>query len=112
MALAAVLREHASEDVCVLVDCMTLWLSNLLLCEDDEAWGREREDLLMALPTLPGQTILVMNTVGMGVVPMGELSRRFVDESGLLEQSLAALSERVTLTVAGLPMILKPVAAV
>lgn len=105
--LASALAEHASENSCVLVDCMTLWLSNLLLSEQSGLFDRERAALLGVLPNLPGHVILVMNTVGMGVVPMGALSRQFVDQSGLLEQGLAELSERVTLTVAGLPMVLK-----
>lgn len=107
LALAQVLRDHASADACILVDCLTLWLSNLLHHQDGAHFERERDALLAVLPELRGHIILVMNTVGMGVVPLGELSRQFVDRSGFLEQAVAALCDRVTLTVAGLPMTLK-----
>lgn len=107
IALAAALRAHAAADRCVLVDCLTLWLSNLLEAPDADGFGREREALLRALPGLPGDVILVSNEVGMGIVPMGALARRFVDESGRLHQALAAVCERVVFVAAGLPLALK-----
>ncbi|WP_341706186.1 bifunctional adenosylcobinamide kinase/adenosylcobinamide-phosphate guanylyltransferase [Halopseudomonas sp.] len=106
-ALAQVLREQAREGRCLLVDCLTLWLSNLLLADDPQAWARERSALLETLPTLPGRVLLVSNETGLGVVPMGELTRRFVDEAGWLHQALAADCERVVFCVAGLPQVLK-----
>jgi adenosylcobinamide kinase/adenosylcobinamide-phosphate guanylyltransferase len=107
LALARVLREQAREDRCLLVDCLTLWLSNLLLTDDPQAWARERSALLETLPALPGRVLLVSNETGLGVVPMGELTRRFVDEAGWLHQALAADCERVVFCVAGLPQVLK-----
>ena len=107
LALAQVLAEQAAPGRCLLVDCLTLWLSNLLGAPDPQRFARERQALLEVLPTLPGQVLLVSNEVGQGVVPMGELSRRFVDEAGRLHQALAAQCERVVLVVAGLPMVLK-----
>jgi adenosylcobinamide kinase/adenosylcobinamide-phosphate guanylyltransferase len=107
LALAAALQAHAEVGRCVLVDCLTLWLSNLLLHAQPQTLAREREALLTLLPQLPGHLLLVSNEVGQGVVPMGELSRRFVDEAGRLHQALAAQCERVVLVVAGLPMIVK-----
>lgn len=107
LALARVLREQAREDRCLLVDCLTLWLSNLLLVGDPQAWVRERSALLETLPALPGRLLLVSNETGLGVVPMGELTRRFVDEAGWLHQALAAKCERVVFCVAGLPQVLK-----
>lgn len=107
LALAAVLREHAAPDRCLLVDCLTLWLSNLLHAEDMQCFARERQSLLDALPALPGHVILVSNEVGLGVVPMGGLTRRFCDEAGRLHQDLAKLCDRVTLVAAGLPLALK-----
>jgi adenosylcobinamide kinase/adenosylcobinamide-phosphate guanylyltransferase len=89
------------------VDCLTLWLTNLLLHPDAELFPRERAALLDALPGLPGAVILVGNETGMGVVPMGELTRRFCDEAGWLHQELAARCDNVLLTVAGLPLTLK-----
>lgn len=108
LALADALREHAHEGRCVLVDCLTLWLSNLLGDEQDPArYEREREALLQALPSLPGEIVLVSNEVGLGVVPLGELTRRFVDEAGRLHQTLATRCERVLFVAAGLPLALK-----
>ncbi|MEZ5523680.1 MAG: bifunctional adenosylcobinamide kinase/adenosylcobinamide-phosphate guanylyltransferase [Pseudomonadales bacterium] len=107
VALASALERAAAEDTCILVDCLTLWLSNCLFSEDKAEWSRQREALLEILPQLPGHIILVSNETGLGVVPMGEVTRQFVDESGLLHQALAEICDRVTLTVAGLPHILK-----
>lgn len=107
LALGAVLRREAHAGRCLLVDCLTLWLSNLLCRDDAGLFAAERAELLDALAQLPGELILVSNEVGQGVVPLGELSRRFVDEAGRLHQDIAARCERVILTVAGLPLVLK-----
>ncbi|MGJ7901123.1 bifunctional adenosylcobinamide kinase/adenosylcobinamide-phosphate guanylyltransferase [Lysobacter sp. 1R34A] len=113
IALAAALRRHAAPDRCLLVDCLTLWLSNLLGAEDGTVFGREREALLSSLADLPGRVLLVSNEVGLGVVPMGALTRRYVDEAGRLHQALGALCDRVVFVAAGLPLVLKgaPLAA-
>ncbi len=112
--LAAALREAAAEDCFIVVDCLTLWLSNLLMDMDDAPGAplpglfvRERAALVDTLPMLPGRIALVSNEVGSGVVPMGRLSRVFVDEAGRLHQALARLCPRVTLVTAGLPLALK-----
>lgn len=108
LALAATLQREARADRCVLVDCLTLWLSNLLLADEHGATLlREREALLETLPALPGTLIFVSNETGLGIIPLGELTRRYVDEAGRLHQRLAAISERVVFCVAGLPMTLK-----
>lgn len=107
LELAAVLREHAGADQCLLVDCLTLWLTNLLMLDDPARLAAERDVLLECLPELPGRVLLVSNETGLGVVPLGELSRRYVDEAGWLHQALAERCERVVFTVAGLPMLLK-----
>jgi adenosylcobinamide kinase / adenosylcobinamide-phosphate guanylyltransferase len=106
LALGATLRAHAAPRRCLLVECLTLWLTNLL-CTAADRFEHERESLLDALPTLSAGVILVSNETGLGVVPLGELSRRFVDVSGDIHQRLAAICDRVTLTVAGLPQVLK-----
>jgi adenosylcobinamide kinase / adenosylcobinamide-phosphate guanylyltransferase len=107
LELARVLHEQAGEERCLLVDCLTLWLSNLLMLDDPARLSGERDALLAGLGELPGRIILVSNETGLGVVPLGELSRRYVDEAGWLHQALAERCQRVTFTVAGLPMILK-----
>ncbi|TCV64324.1 bifunctional adenosylcobinamide kinase/adenosylcobinamide-phosphate guanylyltransferase [Pseudomonas fluorescens] len=107
LALARVLRENAASGQCLLVDCLTLWLTNLLMLDAPEQLNAEREALLDSLAALPGQIIFVSNETGMGVVPLGELTRRYVDEAGWLHQALAERCQRVVLTVAGLPLTLK-----
>lgn len=105
--LARVLKDNAQEGRCLLVDCLTLWLTNLLMLDDPQQLGQARDALLNSLATLPGEIIFVSNETGMGVVPLGELTRRYVDEAGWLHQALAEQCQRVVLTVAGLPMTLK-----
>jgi adenosylcobinamide kinase/adenosylcobinamide-phosphate guanylyltransferase len=107
LLLASRLRERAAPRRCILVDCLTLWLTNLLCTDEPGLLEREREALLDLLPRLPGRIILVANETGLGIVPLGELTRRFVDEAGALHQRLAAQCDRVILTVAGLPHCLK-----
>ncbi|MFW9269983.1 bifunctional adenosylcobinamide kinase/adenosylcobinamide-phosphate guanylyltransferase [Pseudomonas sp. D2-30] len=107
LALARVLEENAAHDQCLLVDCLTLWLTNLLMLDDADRLVAEREALLDCISALPGEVIFVSNETGMGVVPLGELTRRYVDEAGWLHQALAERCQRVVLTVAGLPLTLK-----
>ena len=106
VSLAAALRQHSNDNTCILVDCLTLWLSNLLH-RGMEHWQRERDELLSVLKELPGDIILVSNEVGHGIVPLGELSRNFVDHSGWLHQDLAEVSDSVLFVIAGLPQVLK-----
>lgn len=123
LQLSPTLREHAAPQRLILVDCLTLWLSNLLFAG---AAGRQAEageaidcpllcgaigELCATLPTLPGQILLVSNEVGWGVVPANPLARLFADEQGRLNQRVAAVCERVTLVAAGLPLELKPSAS-
>ncbi|MDY7531698.1 bifunctional adenosylcobinamide kinase/adenosylcobinamide-phosphate guanylyltransferase [Pseudomonas sp. Bout1] len=107
LELARTLRENAAADRCLLVDCLTLWLTNLLMLETPDRLKEEREALLQTLASLPGEIIFVSNETGLGVVPLGELTRRYVDEAGWLHQALAERCQRVVLTVAGLPLTLK-----
>lgn len=107
LALARTLQEQAAPGRCLLVDCLTLWLTNLLMLEDAQRLNAEREALLACVERLPGRILLVSNETGLGVVPLGELTRRYVDEAGWLHQALAERSQRVLFTVAGLPMVLK-----
>lgn len=105
--LAAALAEAAAPDRCTVVDCLTLWLTNLLVRHDDAGLARERDAVAASLPQLPGKVILVSNETNLGVVPLDGLARRFCDEAGRLHQTLAQRCERVVLTVAGLPLTLK-----
>lgn len=107
LQLARVLREQAAPQRCLLVDCLTLWLTNLLMLDDAARLAEARDALLKCLPELPGRIILVSNETGLGVVPLGELTRRYVDEAGWLHQAAADRAQRVTFMVAGLPMTLK-----
>lgn len=102
--LAQALLAMDGADRAIVVDCLTLWLSNCLHMSD---WPQAKARLLQVLPMLKADVYLVSNEVGSGIVPLGELPRQFVDESGWLHQELAELCERVTLVVAGLPLTLK-----
>ncbi|MCX7946357.1 MAG: bifunctional adenosylcobinamide kinase/adenosylcobinamide-phosphate guanylyltransferase [Hydrogenophilus sp.] len=101
--LADLLHRTAAPTVCLLIDCLTLWLSNLLLARQET----EIERLLNLLPTLTGHLIFVSNEVGLGTVPDHPLARRFRDEQGRLNQQIALHAQRVTWMVAGLPITLK-----
>lgn len=107
LALANVLAENMDESRCLLVDCLTLWLTNLLLADDPASFARERARLLDVLMHTRGRVIFVSNEVGQGVVPMDALSRHFVDESGRLHQALAQIADNVFFITAGLAQTLK-----
>jgi adenosylcobinamide kinase/adenosylcobinamide-phosphate guanylyltransferase len=100
----------------LLVDCLTLWLSNALLLDFDEAaptaparrWDAERSAFLQWLMNYRGVALLVSNEVGSGIVPASALARRFQDEQGRLNQEVAALCDTVTLVVAGIAVAVKP----
>lgn len=119
LKLAAALEAQAAPDVCLVVDCLTLWLSNLLFAGKATAQAEagqalecpllagETGALIEILPRLPGWIVLVSNEVGWGIVPMHPVSRCFADEQGRLNQRVARVCERVTLVAAGLPLALK-----
>lgn len=107
LAIPSLLRELALSHQVLLVDCLTLWVSNLL---HDEAGGLERNtgELIRVLGEVgPAHVFLVSNEVGMGIVPETALARRFQDEAGRLHQTLAALAAEVYLVTAGIPLRLK-----
>lgn len=105
--LADVLLQNDAVGRVLLVDCITLWLSNLLCSDNEKQFSHECSNLLAVIPQLQCRLILVSNEVGQGIVPVNELARRFVDEAGWLHQRLAGICDRVTFMVAGLPQILK-----
>ena len=89
----------------LLIDCLTLWLSNLMAAERDIA--AETDALVEALRRAEAPVVLVSNEIGLGLVPMEPLSRRFRDEQGRLNQRIAAVADRVEFVAAGLPLRLK-----
>jgi adenosylcobinamide kinase/adenosylcobinamide-phosphate guanylyltransferase len=119
LGLAAVLRAHCAPGRLVLVDCLTLWLSNLMFCDGrewpevgavvlPERFHQEREALLDLLDGgVEGEIVFVSNEVGMGIVPWGAVSRCFADEAGWLNQAVAAHADRAVFVAAGLPLVLK-----
>lgn len=103
--LAAALGRYAAPDRPVLVDCLTLWLSNVMAAGRDV--GAERERLVGALAATAGPVVLVSNEVGLGLVPETPLGRAFRDEAGRLNQAVAAVAGRVVFVAAGIPLTLK-----
>ena len=104
--LAAALRTHAPGASGVLVDCLTVWLGNLMHANRDI--DREARALLESLAVPPVPAVLVANEVGLGVVPDNPMARAFRDHAGRLNQALAARADRVVLVTAGIPLVLKP----
>jgi adenosylcobinamide kinase/adenosylcobinamide-phosphate guanylyltransferase len=118
LALAAALRQWCAPHRLVLVDCLTLWLSNLMFeggteypdvgeITLPERFHTERAALLAVLEQAAGDIVLVSNEVGMGIVPYGAVSRAFTDEAGRLNQAVAAACGRAVFVAAGLPLVLK-----
>lgn len=103
--LSRVLRDHAASHRLLLVDCLTLWLTNWLMpaegTADRQAWRDECEALLTCLVELPSPVVFVSNEVGWGIIPMSSEVRHFVDELGRLNQAVAQRCAEVTLMVAG-----------
>ncbi|ESS14624.1 Adenosylcobinamide kinase [Betaproteobacteria bacterium MOLA814] len=114
LALAGAIRRVSTPTTLVVVDCLTLWLTNLLMpaksVGDQPTYTSDTlpvADLAAAIALAPGPVILVGNEIGLGVIPMGREVRAFVDALGLLNQQVASTCERVTLMAAGLPLTLK-----
>lgn len=104
-ALADAIREASGPDRVILIDCLTIWASNLLLSDSDI--GAATDDLVAALADIPCPVILVANEVGLGIVPDNALARRFRDVAGLLNQRIGASADQVLFMAAGLAMKLK-----
>ena len=113
--LAQAISQSSTPDNLILIDCLTLWLSNLLFSEyietpeigsitPPENFSIQRTAFLQVLENLPGDLIIVSNEVGMGIIPQGAISRWFVDEAGRLNQAVAAQCEQVSWVAAGLPL--------
>jgi adenosylcobinamide kinase/adenosylcobinamide-phosphate guanylyltransferase len=114
--LGAVLRQESAAQALMLVDCLTLWISNCLWppaldtlsIPDESGWRAQRDDFLAALAGCRGEVIVVSNEVGAGIVPDNAAARLFRDEQGWLNQSVAALCDEVYWVTAGLALRLKP----
>ncbi len=107
LEIARVLARPPADSDGILVDCVTLWLSNVLLEEGPRAIAGRSDELLRALERAPCDVILVSNEVGLGIVPEHRLGRVFRDEAGRLNQRLAAAADDVVFITAGLPLTLK-----
>jgi adenosylcobinamide kinase/adenosylcobinamide-phosphate guanylyltransferase len=104
--LIAALRRECGPDRAVLVDCLTLWLTNLMVAE--RPVRTEMARLVELLPSMRGALVLVSNEVGLGVVPTGAIARAFIDHAGWLHQRIAEQADVVVFMAAGLPLHLKP----
>lgn len=115
LQLAQAISQHSNAQTLVVVDCLTLWLTNLLMPAESSGQKmppapgpREQSAMLLgAIGVAGGPLVLVGNEIGLGVIPMGRETRDFVDALGRLNQEVAQACERVTLMVAGLPLVLK-----
>lgn len=110
LQLTQVLAELRDKNAAILVDCLTLWVTNNLCQPPLSNWQQAKAEFIELLSNWQegrANLILVSNEVGHGIVPLGELSRQFVDESGWLHQDVAKLANRVDFVMAGLPMTLK-----
>ena len=119
--LGEAIQTHSNPQTLVVVDCLTLWLTNLLMPHENaenslknvsntslaDVIRAQSASLLIAVKNLTGSVILVGNEIGLGVIPMGRETREFVDTLGRLNQDVAAACERVTFMAAGLPLTLK-----
>ena len=117
LLLAAALQKNSAPHRLLLIDCLTLWLSNYLTPYENEAdidsqekmarYSTALTDLLLEVHSSVGPLVLVSNEISQGVIPMGQETRQFIDQLGLLNQALAKACERVTLIVAGCPISIK-----
>lgn len=105
--LIETIRNESKSEQTILVDCLTLWLNNQLFHFPHQDFSALFDDLATACEKSKSTIILVANEVGLGIIPLGEVSRKFVDEAGRLNQTLAKLANKVTFVAAGLPLNLK-----
>jgi adenosylcobinamide kinase/adenosylcobinamide-phosphate guanylyltransferase len=107
--IAAVITAHSNQETTLLIDCLTIWLSNVMLAGQDVAAAVD--GLAQALSRASASIVLVSNEVGSGIVPESTLGRQFRDEAGWMNQRIAAAAEDVALITAGLPLWLKRASA-
>jgi adenosylcobinamide kinase/adenosylcobinamide-phosphate guanylyltransferase len=107
LELASALLRYRGEVDCALVDCLTLWISNLLMRQDEKAATEKIDALIDALTLFDFQVLFVTNEVGLGIVPDNPLARSFRDLVGWANQRIAEVADEVVLMVAGLPVVVK-----
>lgn len=115
LQLAQALQTHSQPQTLVVVDCLTMWLTNWMMpaekFDSNQApghdWQAQRALFLEVLPQCPGPVVIVGNEIGLGVIPLGREVRQFVDALGVLNQDVARVCSRVTLMAAGLPLQMK-----
>ncbi|REG79520.1 bifunctional adenosylcobinamide kinase/adenosylcobinamide-phosphate guanylyltransferase [Marinomonas pollencensis] len=107
LALADTLARLNDKENVLIIECVSLWISNLLCLEDEARLVAETNAFLKAVDAFQGSLVIVSSEVGLGIMPINKLARRFGDEIGTMNQKLANLTERVTFVAAGLPMPLK-----
>ncbi|MET1114858.1 MAG: bifunctional adenosylcobinamide kinase/adenosylcobinamide-phosphate guanylyltransferase [Comamonas sp.] len=110
--LACAVRAHSRPDCLLVIDCLTMWLTNWMmpmpgLPPQPQDWPAQRSAFLAALAQAPGPVVIVGNEIGLGVIPLGREVRAFVDALGTLNQQVAAACTHATLMCAGLPLVLK-----
>lgn len=119
LALVQAITQHSQPNTLIVIDCLTLWLGNLLMPAlantDDEKTRHDKAQvqisrLITGIQNSAGPLVFVGNEIGLGVIPMGRETRAFVDALGLLNQGVASACEQVTFMAAGLPLTLKPAA--
>lgn len=107
LQLARAIETADRDNGCLLLDCLSIWMTNLLIADDEAQLEGEVQALVDRLREVDGDVILVSSETSMGIVPMGELSRQYCDRIGLLHQQVAGIADRVVLVVAGLPQVFK-----
>jgi adenosylcobinamide kinase/adenosylcobinamide-phosphate guanylyltransferase len=107
LMLVPILKQISAPDHCIIVDCLTLWITNMLINDDDLLMQQECDALGEQIKQLPGSIIMVSNENSLGVLPADNISRQFCDVAGSLHQKLAHACDRVILVIAGLPQVLK-----
>jgi adenosylcobinamide kinase/adenosylcobinamide-phosphate guanylyltransferase len=106
--LGKAIAQHGVSD-CIVVDCLTLWITNLLLLSDGKTTMEiERTNFINSIKESKSRILIVSNESNMGIIPLGELTRRYCDEIGLIHQELGTLCDEVFLMVAGIPLQAKP----
>ena len=109
LELATLLKTEVQKEQTILVDCLTLWINNQLHKNPQQNFSLLFSELIATVQNVPAHIIFVANEVGLGIIPLGEITRQFVDEAGRLNQQLAQAANQVVFMVAGLPMVLKHV---